>query len=164
MLPRLGFLARLTRDSEVMTTQGGMVVCKLGLACSEKYKEKETKLFITGTAFGKTAEFISSIQKGQRVFVFGKIQTEEWADSSTGEKRSKTAMIIESFEYVEPRQNQGQQNNGFQNQNQGFQQQPQQQNGFQNNQNQQNNGGFQGNQPGGNAGFQGPPDDSDIPF
>jgi len=119
-LPKIGFLARLTRESETSYTGSGMCITKVGLACSEKYKEKETVLFITGTAFNKTAEMIAQINKGQRVYVFGKLQTDQWEDKSTGQKRSQISMIIESFEFIEKKQDNQQQNQG------GFQQNNQQ--------------------------------------
>ena len=103
MLPKITHLFRLTRDPETQFTTGGLQVTKLGLAASEKYKEKETQLFIDATAFGKTAEFIATVSKGQRIFATGKIQTEQWEDKNGGGKRSKTTMIIDSFDYIEKR-------------------------------------------------------------
>lgn len=149
MLPKISFLARLTRESETRATAEGMCITKVGLACSEKYGEKETVLFIDGTAFKKTAEMIAQVGKGQRVFVTGKLQTDQWQDAESGQKRSKISMIIESFEFIEPKdQNQQQQNSGAQQQQGGFNQnqpnnnQQQQQGGFQQNQN--NSGSNQG--------------------
>lgn len=102
MLPKISFLARTTRDCESIFVPSGTQITKLGLACSEKYGDKETQLFIDAVAFGKTGEFIANVQKGQRVFVSGKIQTESWQDQQ-GQKRSKISMVIENFEYVEKR-------------------------------------------------------------
>jgi single-strand DNA-binding protein len=121
MLPKLNFMARLAREPETQYTQSGIAICKVTLASSEKYKERETQCFIDATAFNKTAEFLANVQKGHRVHVAGKLQTEQW--EKDGQKRSKISMIIESFEYVESKQ-QGQQNNGYQQpQNQGYQNQ-----------------------------------------
>ena len=108
MLPKLGFMARTIRDCELLYSQSGTAVCKLGLACSEKYGDKESQLFIDAVAFGKTAEFINSVTRGQRVYVFGKIQTDQWTDNQ-GQKKSKISMVIDSFEYVEKRDNNSQQ-------------------------------------------------------
>ena len=131
-LPKVSFLARMSRDTQLQYSGSGVAFCKVGLVCSEKYQDKETSLFIDGTCFKKTAEMIATIPKGKRVFVIGKIQTESWDDKQSGQKRSKTTMIIESFEFIEPRQDQNQ-NTGFQNQNPVN-------NGFSN-----NNSGFQNN-------------------
>ena len=104
MLPKIQAVFRLTRDPELRYGQSGTAVCKVGLACSEKYGEKETQLFIDGTAFKKTAEMLNNVQKGHRVNVQGKISTESWEDQN-GQKRSKTVMVIESFEFIEKRDN-----------------------------------------------------------
>ena len=162
MLPKISFLARLTRESETFATNEGMCITKVGLACSEKYGEKETVLFIDGTAFKKTAEMIAQIGKGQRVFVTGKLQTDQWQDSESGQNRSKISMIIESFEFIEPKdQSQQPQNSGAQQQDGFNQRQPNnnQQGGFQQGKQQgqhgnpAQSGGFQ------QGGYQKPNDD-----
>jgi len=132
MLPKITHLFRLVKDPELKFTPNGLQVCSLYLAASEKYKEKETQLFISATAFSKTAEFIATVKKGQRIFCTGKIQTESW--EKDGQRQSKISMIIDSFDYVEKRDesNNGQQSNAPQAQ-QGFQQ-PAQQNQAQQNQ------------------------------
>ena len=111
-LPKLQILGRLTRDVEIHTTAGGMQIAKLTIAASERYKEKETQLFMDATAFGKTAEFIASVHKGQRIYVWGKLQTESWQNQN-GEKRSKISMVIDGFEYIEKRENQPQSQGGY---------------------------------------------------
>ena len=145
-LPKFGNIYRLTRDPELTTSNSGISICRVGLACSEKYGEKETQLFLDATAFKKTAEMLSTVQKGHRVFVHGKLETQTWQDQQSGQNRSKVCMIIESFEFIEPKQ-QGQQNQA-QSQPQG-QYQPQPINQYQ--QNQQGWG-------------QGTKGDDDIPF
>jgi single-strand DNA-binding protein len=104
MLPKITHLFRLTREPELRYSQSGTALCKIGLVASEKYKDKENTLFIDATAFGNIAELINNVQKGQRIFVTGRLQTEEWQDNN-GQKRSKISMTIENFEYVEKRDN-----------------------------------------------------------
>lgn len=119
---------RLTREPELRYSQSGTALCKVGLAASEKYGDKETQLFIDGTAFKKTAEMLNTVQKGHRILVTGKINTDSWQDQQ-GQNRSKTVMTIESFEFVEKRDSNAQ---SHVNQQQGYQapqqdyQQPQQ--------------------------------------
>lgn len=108
MLPKIQALFRLTRAPELRYSQSGTALCKVGLAASEKYGEKETQLFIDGTAFKKTAEMLNTVQKGHRVLVTGKISTESWQDQQ-GQNRSKTVMVIESFEFIEKRESNAQQ-------------------------------------------------------
>lgn len=103
MLPKIQAVFRLTREPEFKISGQGTPVCKVGLACSEKYGDKETQLFIDGTAFKKTAEMLNQVQKGHRINVVGKINTESWENN--GQKHSKTVMVIESFEFIEKRDN-----------------------------------------------------------
>lgn len=72
---------RLTRDPEVKTLDSGTTVAKFTVAWSERYKEKESKLFLDCTAWGSTGEFVERyFSKGQEIIVEGKIVQEEWAD------------------------------------------------------------------------------------
>ena len=103
MLPKISHLFRLVKDVDSRFTQDGLQVCSLYLVASEKYKDKEKAIWLSATAFGKTAEFIANIKKGQRIFVTGKLQTDEWQNQQ-GEKQSKITMIIDSFDYVEKRE------------------------------------------------------------
>jgi len=101
MLAKINGVFRLTRDAELKYTQGGTAVLKLGLACSEKFKDKENALFIDGTIFGKPAEIINQYagMKGTQISLSGKLQTEQWVDLQQA-KRSKISMMIESFEFL----------------------------------------------------------------
>lgn len=99
-LARVSGMFRLTRDAELKYGQSGNAILKLGLACSEKFGDKETQLFIDATAFGKQAEIISTYAgaKGTQIFINGKLQTESW--EKDGQRKSKTTMIIEGFDFV----------------------------------------------------------------
>jgi single-strand DNA-binding protein len=72
----------------------------MGLACSEKFGEKENQLFLDATAFGKPAEILNKYagEKETQIFLSGKIHTESWEKDGT--KHSKTKMTIESFDFV----------------------------------------------------------------
>lgn len=101
-LPKINGLFRLTRDCEIQYSASGTAVAKLGLAASEKYKDKETKLFIDAVAFAKTGEILQQYAglKGTQIYLSGKLQLDQWQDKNTGENRSKTTMVIESFDFV----------------------------------------------------------------
>lgn len=112
MLAKVSGLFRLTRDAELKYATSGTAVLNLGLACSEKYKDKETQLFIDATAFGKPAEIIQQYAgtKGTQLFITGKLQTESW--EKDGKKNYKTVLMIEGFDFVsssKPQQAVGQQ-------------------------------------------------------
>ena len=106
MLAKINGVFRLTRDAELRYTQSGQALVKLGLACSEKFKDKETTLFIDAVAFSKPAELINQYagRKGIQISLSGKLQTEQWVDQNQ-QKRSKISMTIESFEFLPNIQN-----------------------------------------------------------
>jgi len=124
MLPKINGLFRLTRDAELKYSQNGSPILKLGVAASEKYKDKETQCFLDVTAFGKAAEIISQYAgvKGTQIYLSGKIQTEQWTDNN-GQKKSKNVMVLEGFDFVSNKQQQ----NSQQPQQQNYQHRPQQQ-------------------------------------
>ena len=129
MLAKINGLFRLTRDLELRYGTNGNAIAKLGLACSEKFGEKTTQLFIDGVAFGKSGEILNQYAgtKGTQIFLCGKLQTESW--DKDGVKQYKTSMVIESFDFVgskQDNQSQGQQNKGQQQSYQQPQQQTQQ--------------------------------------
>jgi single-strand DNA-binding protein len=99
-LAKINGLFRLTRDAELKYTQDGKPILNMGLACSEKFGEKENQLFLDATAFGKPAEILNQYarEKGTQIFLSGKIHTESWEKDGT--KHSKTKMTIESFDFI----------------------------------------------------------------
>jgi len=99
-LAKINGLFRLTRDAELKYSQSGGAILKLGLACSEKFGEKETQLFLDATVFGKPAEILNQWagEKGTQIFLNGKLQTESW--EKEGVKQYKTSMIVEGFDFV----------------------------------------------------------------
>lgn len=109
MLPKINGLFRLTRDAELAYTQGGVAVAKIGLASSEKYKDKESTCFIDAVSFGKAGEIITQYagQKGNQIYLSGRLKLEQWDDKQTGAKRSKHIMQIDDFDFVSSSQGGG---------------------------------------------------------
>lgn len=100
MLAKIAGVFRLTRDLELKYLQDGTAVAKLGLACSEKFKEKETQLFLEASIFGKASEVLNQYagSKGTQIFLTGKLKTEQW--EKDGQKHSKVVMMIEDFQFI----------------------------------------------------------------
>jgi single-strand DNA-binding protein len=100
MLAKIQGVFRLTRDLELKYLQDGTPVAKLGLACSEKFKEKETQLFLEASIFGKASEVLNQYAgaKGTQIFLTGKLKTEQW--EKDGQKHSKVVMMIEDFQFI----------------------------------------------------------------
>jgi len=104
-LAKVNGLFRLTRDAELRFSTSGSEIVKFGLVSSEKYKDKETTLFLDAVCFGKIGKVIHDYagQKGNQIYLNGKLQTDQWEDQQ-GQKRSKVSMVIEGFDFVSQRQ------------------------------------------------------------
>ena len=90
---------RMVADPEQKTTNSGIQVVNFRIAWSEKYKEKENKLFIECKAFGAQAEFLCKyFKRGQEIAVEGKLNTEEW-ENQQGEKRSKIVLVVSNVHF-----------------------------------------------------------------
>lgn len=98
---------RLTRDPELRYTSGGTAVCEFGIAVNRTWFDKSTgtrkeeTLFADCTAWLKTAETIAKhLRKGREIFVEGRLKLDQWEDRTTGAKRSKHTVTVETFQFV----------------------------------------------------------------
>jgi len=96
-------IGNLCRDSELKYTQSGVALCKLSLAVNRCYKkgevwEKETSFFDI-EAWGKLAESLNGMAKGQRVLVIGELRQEQW--EKDGQKHSKVKIVASAVEKIE---------------------------------------------------------------
>ena len=95
----------LTRDPEVKALPGGTQVASFGIATNRTFKDKngakqEQVEYHNITAFGKTAEVMGQyLKKGKPVFIEGRIQTRSWDDKATGEKKYRTEIVVDSFQF-----------------------------------------------------------------
>lgn len=93
-------MGNLTREPETRYTQSGMAVCEFTVAVNGARKEDPT-FYAAVTVFGKTAEACQRyLGKGSQVLVEGRLQTDEWEDRQSGQKRSKTRVIAESVQFI----------------------------------------------------------------
>ena len=107
---------RLTRTPESRTTQGGIIVMLFSVATNRSWKDKQPQKqeeteFHNVTAFGRTAEVITEyFKKGDEIYIIGRLKTSSWDDKKTGQKRYKTDIIAERFEFGQKsKANQGEQ-------------------------------------------------------
>lgn len=100
MLAKINGLFRLTKDMSLAYTPSGTAIGKLNLACSEKYKDTESQLFLDAVIFGKPAEIINQYSgtKGSQLFLSGKLETQSW--EKDGQKQYKNSMTVDSFEFI----------------------------------------------------------------
>lgn len=95
----------LTRDPEIKALPGGTQVASFGIATNRTFKDKngarqDQTEYHNIVAFGKTAETIGQyMKKGKPIFVEGRIQTRSWDDKGTGEKKYRTEIVVDSFQF-----------------------------------------------------------------
>lgn len=94
------FLGRITKDIELSFAAGsGTAIAKFSLAVGRKFKKGETD-FLNMVAFGKTAENITKyFKKGNLILLETHVQTGSY-DAKDGTKRYTTDYIIDSFDFV----------------------------------------------------------------
>lgn len=102
-------IGNLTRDPEVKYLPKGTAVCNIAMAVNRRWKndageEKEDVYFADCKAFGKQAETIGQwVKKGHPLMIEGRLTREEWDDKKTGEKKSATRIMVESFQFLKGR-------------------------------------------------------------
>lgn len=94
-------MGRLVRQPEIKES-GETKYLQFTLAVNRKYTKKDDEVtadFLSCTAFGKTAEFISNyFDKGQQIIVEGRVQNNTYKDEE-GKQKSKTGIVVEAVEF-----------------------------------------------------------------
>ena len=107
-------MGNLTRDPELSYLPSQTAVVNFGLASSRQWRSKdgdqrEETCFIDCQAFGSTAENISKFfTKGRPILIEGRLQLNQW-ETPDGQKRSKHRINVQSFTFVDSRQDTEQQ-------------------------------------------------------
>lgn len=109
---RVFLMGNLTRDPALRHTTGGMTVSDLGVAVSEKYRNKagemvETVCFADVVVWGRQAEACGQyLKKGAGVVVEGRLQLDQW-QTEAGEKRSRLRVRADRVQFLGRRQDGG---------------------------------------------------------
>lgn len=108
---RVILAGNLTRDPEVRFTPNGAKACQFGMAINRKWKDEQQNMhedvvFVDLVAWGKAAETIAQyVRKGSPLLIEGRLSQETWNDKKTNEKKSRTRVVVESFQFLgAPRQ------------------------------------------------------------
>ena len=90
-------------DPEVKYTASGIPVGRFSLATSERFKDnngdfQERTEWHSIVAWQRLAEIVGEfVSKGSRVYVEGKLQTSEWKDRLSGEKKYRTEIVAKDL-------------------------------------------------------------------
>jgi single-strand DNA-binding protein len=110
---RVFLMGNLTRDPELRRTPTGIPVSDLGVAVSEKYRNKagevvQSVCFADVVTWGRLAEICGQyLLKGSPVMVEGRLQLDQW-QTEAGEKRSRLRIRADRVQFLgRPRRNEG---------------------------------------------------------
>jgi len=104
MLNKVTLIGNLGRDPELRTTPGGMQVCNLSIATTERVKRGESWEDHTEwhrvVCFGRTAENVARFKKkGATLYVEGRIRTNKWKDKD-GQDRYTTEITADDVKFI----------------------------------------------------------------
>ncbi len=96
----------LTRDPELRATPNGAQVANFSIAVNRTFKgsdgsQQDQVSFIECVAWGRAGETIAQYcKKGSGLLVSGRLEQRSWDDKNTGQKRSRTEVIVEDFSFI----------------------------------------------------------------
>lgn len=102
---KVTILGNLTRDPELRALPSGIKVASFSLATNRTWKDQSGKKqdateYHNVVAFGKLAELIAQYsKKGSSLYVEGRLQTRSWDDKVSGEKKYRTEIVVETFQF-----------------------------------------------------------------
>lgn len=106
MFNKIILVGNLTRDIELRYSQNGTAIANTAIATSRKFtingEKKEETLFIDITFFGRSGEVANQyLRKGSKILVEGRLSFEQWVDQTSGQKRSKHSVIVETMQMLD---------------------------------------------------------------
>ena len=88
----IALVGRLTRESELRYSSGGMAICSFSLAVNRRKRTADNKWedeanFFNCTMFGKSAEGLNQyLEKGRQVSILGELRQSRWEQD--GDRKS----------------------------------------------------------------------------
>lgn len=110
-------IGRLTRDPESIANGKG---AKFGFAVNDRRLNQQTQqwedvpVFIDcevwnrGDKGTQATRLLETVRKGQQLYLSGKLKFDQWDDKNGGGKRSQLRVVVENFQYLEPKGQGGQ--------------------------------------------------------
>lgn len=99
-------MGNVTRAPELKYLPKGTPTASIGLAVNRKWKDdsgalREDVVFVDLVSYGRQAEtLVKHIRKGSPLMIEGRLSQDTWEDKTTGQKKSKTRVVIETFQFI----------------------------------------------------------------
>ena len=99
-------VGNLTKDIELRYSQNGSAIANTAIATSRKFtvngEKKEEVCFVDITFFGRNGEVANQyLRKGSKILIEGRLSFEQWVDKTSGQKRSKHSVIVETMQMLD---------------------------------------------------------------
>ena len=110
MFNKIILVGNLTKDIELRYSQSGSAIANASIATSRKFtvngEKKEEVCFVDLTFFGRSGEIANQyLRKGSKILVEGRLSFEQWVDKTSGQKRSKHSIIVETMQMLDAKNN-----------------------------------------------------------
>ena len=96
-------IGRLTKDVELLETQGGTPLARLSVAVNRSYKNSDGEReadFFNVTVWGNQAENCRKyLEKGRQVAIQGELRIDTYTDKN-GDKRTSTTINAQEVEFI----------------------------------------------------------------
>ena len=99
-------IGNLGRDPEIKYSSSGNAVTNISIACTNKFKDKQTgenkesTEWVRVVLFGKTAEIAGEyLKKGRMVYIEGRLQTRKYQDKE-GVERYSTEIVASDMQML----------------------------------------------------------------
>ncbi len=104
-LNKVMLIGNLGRDPEIRSTQQGNRIASFSIACSENWTDKQSGEKKERTEWVNVVIFNDNLvkivekycNKGDKIFVEGKLQTRKWTDNA-GQERYTTEVVLHNFD------------------------------------------------------------------
>lgn len=99
-------VGRLGADPEIKSVGNGQSVARLNVATSENWTSKdgqkqERTEWHRIVVWGRQAENCAKhLSKGRQVYVEGRLQTRQWEDSASGQKKYTTEIVANTVQFL----------------------------------------------------------------
>lgn len=98
-------IGNLGADPEVRQTQNGTAVANLRIATTRVtgsgHQREERTEWHSVVCFDRLADLCAQyLQKGRKVYLEGRLQTRDWIDQKTGDKRYKTEILARDLTFL----------------------------------------------------------------
>lgn len=104
-LNKVTIIGNLGRDPEIRTTSDGKEIASLGVATSERWKDRASGEQKEKTEWHKVTIFNEGLvrvvkdyaKKGTKLYIEGSLQTNKWIDKTSGQEKYSTEIVLQNY-------------------------------------------------------------------